>query len=308
MTKFSGIWVPLVTPFDGGDVDYMAAQRLAMHLSDHGVQGLIVGGTTGESTSLNHTEKTRLLEAVLDAVHGHCPVLMGLSGSSTREVTIDARSFTNSGIAGYLLSAPAYVRPSQEGILAHFQHVAKATDLPIVIYNIPARTGVNMEVSTIAALCASDQFVAVKECSGLTQMETLISHASVPILCGEDALMLSALAHGGTGAIAASAHLYPELFVAMVNHAQDGDFEAARTIFHKLQPLIQILFSEPNPAPVKAALAMQGWIKDELRLPMLPASEACKARLRNVLDHLDALKATGNWCCCASAMLPGRVA
>ena len=291
MTQFSGIWIPLVTPFVNGEVDYASAQKLATHMVDKGVNGLVVCGTTGEASSLNHVEKTLLLESVLDVVRGRCPVLMGLSGSSTREVASDAREFGKTGIDGYLMSAPCYVRPSQAGIIEHFRYMAKATNLPIIIYNIPARTGVNIEPETIAALCKSEQFVAVKECAGLPQLMRLKDTTSCNLLCGDDSLLLASLKLGGHGAITASAHIYPELFVAMYKLAQQGKFDPARMIFNRLLPLIQLLFSEPNPAPVKAALAMQGWINDELRLPMLPASTLCKAKLYEVLDRLDALTA-----------------
>ena len=260
MINFSGIFVPLVTPFKNGKVDYKSAQNLARHVADSGVAGLVVCGTTGEATSLNHIEKILLLEAITKAVDGRCPVLMGLGGSNTREVAADASAFEQHGPEGYLLSAPCYVRPSQAGIIEHFRHIAKATDLPIIIYNIPARTGVNIEPETITELCRSEQFVAVKECGGLAQLTALIANAPCNILCGDDALMLTALELGAHGAITASANICPELFVKMFKLAEQKKFDEAKAIFSRLLPLIRILFSEPNPAPVKAALAMQGWI------------------------------------------------
>jgi len=289
MNEFSGIWVPLVTPFVNGEVDSAAAEKLAKHMVDKGVHGLVVCGTTGEALSLNSVEKTFLLEAVLDAVHGCCPVLMGLSGSSTREVANDAWAFGKTGIEGYLLSAPSYVRPSQAGIIEHFRAVAKVTDLPIIIYNIPSRTGVNIEPGTMATLCESDQFVAVKECGGIEQLMTLMGNAPCHILSGNDTQIFATLAYGGHGAISASANIHPELFVAMYNLARQGKWAFGHDMFNRLLPLIHILFCEPNPAPVKAALAMQGWIHDELRLPMLPASDLCKAKLREALKNLEAL-------------------
>jgi len=290
MNHFSGIWIPLVTPFADGEVDYIAAQKLARHMVDSGVHGLVVCGTTGEATNLSQVEKELLLEAIIDAVRGRCPVLMGLNGSNTRAVASDAWAFQRSGIDGYLMSAPCYVRPSQEGIIEHFRHIARVTDLPIVIYNIPSRTGINMDVRTIAALCESTQFVAVKECGGMQQLATLINDGFCNVLCGDDALLFNALVHGGHGAISASAHVCPELFVAMYTLTKQRKFDQARALFNQLLPLIRLLFSEPNPAPVKAALAMQGWIHDELRLPMLPASSACQEQLRHALDSLESLK------------------
>jgi 4-hydroxy-tetrahydrodipicolinate synthase len=290
MTQFSGIWVPLVTPFTDGEVDYKAAQKLATHMVDKGVHGLVVCGTTGEASALNPAEKRLLAEAVVDVVQGYCPVFMGIGGSGTREVASDAWAFGKTGIDGYLLSAPCYVRPSQAGIIGHFQHAAKATDLPIIIYNIPSRTGVNIEPETIAALCESEQFVALKECAGLPQLMKLRDDTPCNVLCGDDSLLLASLKLGGHGAISASAHIHPELFVRIYELALQQQFEKAREIFNQLTPLIQLMFSEPNPAPVKAALAMQGWIHDELRLPMLPASESCKKKLRQVLDDLDTSK------------------
>ncbi len=290
MKKFSGIWVPLVTPFVNGEVDYKAAQNLAAHMLDKGVHGLVVCSTTGEGCSLNHVEKSLLAEAIVDAAQGRCPVFMGLNGSNTHEVAAQALAFKHTGIDGYMLSAPNYVRPSQEGIIGHFQHIARAVDLPIIIYNIPSRTGVNMEPQTIASLCKHKPFVAIKECGGLAQLITLMDNVSCPVLCGEDDLILTALDHGAHGAISASANVYPEYFVALYHLMQQGNLVQAQALFKHLLPLIQLLFSEPNPGPVKAALALQGWIDDELRLPMLPATLACKEKLREALYQLGNLK------------------
>lgn len=297
MLTMSGLWIPLVTPFYHGEVDYPALQRLVHYYIDRDVDGLVVCGTTGEALSLDLTEKEMVLRAVLETVAGRRPVLMGLSGSSTRAIAAEATQYRTSGVAGFLLSAPSYVKPSQAGIVAHFGQVAHAADLPIVIYNIPARTGVNMEPETIAAICTSDQFVGLKECGGLPQLLTLLANPPCPVLCGDDPLLLTALVHGAKGAISASAHLYPEAFLSMIDFIRDGELEPARGIFNMLRPLIQLCFSEPNPGPVKAALAIQGMMHNELRLPMTQVSGQCHAKIQQALSMLETLKQRGDWNC-----------
>lgn len=291
MKSMQGIWVPLVTPFRQGQVDLEAAQRLAAHLVEKGVHGLVVCGTTGEACALDEDEQQAMLDAVLAAVGRDCPVLMGIGGSDTRSVVAQARRYCDHNLAGFLLPAPAYVRPSQEGLLRHFEAVAQNTDHDIVLYNIPYRTGVNIELPTLQALAANPRFVAIKECSGDTnQLINFINETSLAVLGGDDAMILPTLCLGGTGAIAAAAHIRPDLFVALYECVQRGNLAEARAINQLLLPLIRILFSEPNPAPVKAALSREGWVEDELRLPMTNISTTCRNRLAQIMENLEGVR------------------
>jgi 4-hydroxy-tetrahydrodipicolinate synthase len=283
-----GIWVPLVTPFRQGQVDLDAVQRLAAHLVAKGVHGLVVCGTTGEACALDDDEQAALLDAVLAAVGCDYPVLMGIGGGDTRSVVAQARRYGEHNIAGFLLPAPAYVRPSQEGLLRHFEAVAQNTGHDIVLYNIPYRTGVNIELPTLQALACNPRFVAIKECgSNINQLIDFINETPLAVLGGEDALILPTLCLGGRGAIAAAAHIRPDLFVELYENVRTGDLVEARAIFQRLLPLIRTLFSEPNPGPVKAALARGGWVRDELRLPMTTVSVACKNRIAEIMENLE---------------------
>lgn len=291
MESIHGIWVPLVTPFREGRVDLDAAQRLASHLVAKGIHGLVVCGTTGEVCSLDESEQEVLLDAVLSAVGGDYPVMMGLGGSDTRSVVAQARRYGEHDIAGFLLAAPAYVRPSQEGLLRYFEAVAKNTAHDIVLYNIPYRTGVNIELSTLQTLACNPRFVAIKECGGnINQLINFINETSLVVLGGEDALILPTLCLGGRGAIAAAAHIRSDLFVALYERVQSGNLMETRAIFKLLLPLIHTLFSEPNLGPLKAALARDGWVKNELRLPMTSASTVCTNRLAKIMESLEEVR------------------
>ena len=287
MPIFKGIWIPMVTPFRAGVVDVDAAQRLAVRLVDQGVHGLVVCGTTGEAALLDDEEQITLLSAVQEAVGLRCPVFMGLSGSDTRAMTKKVTCFDQVGAAGFLISPPSYIRPSQQGLILHFQALAEATERPIILYDIPARTGVELELSTVLTLAENPQFVAIKKCGGHSlQVAELINQTSLNVLSGDDASLFTTLCLGGQGAISAAAHIRPDLFIQVFQWVQMGQIEQARAVFNALLPLIKLLFSEPNPSPVKAALALQGHIQEELRLPMLPMSTEGKDKLRIVLDQV----------------------
>ncbi len=290
MLNPEGIMVPIVTPFCNNAIDFDAAQRLAFDLVNDGVHGIVVCGTTGEAAALDDHEQAALLCAVMEAVGTRCPVLMGVSGSNTRVIAEKIASFNQYEPAGFLLSPPSYVRPSQQGILLHFQAIAARTDYPIVIYNIPARTGVNIAAETVIALAADPHFIAIKESSGnVAQLAEIINSKSLNVLSGDDALFLTTLTLGGHGAISAAAHIRPDLFVRICELMKLGEVEQATTIFNALLPLIHILFSEPNPGPIKAALAMQGKVQQNLRLPMTVMSTSGQEKLALVLEQVMAL-------------------
>ena len=291
-TSFRGIWVPLATPMDHGEIDLARLQTLADRLIADGAHGLVVCGTTGEAPQLDLAEQSAVLSAVLETAHRRCPVLMGVGGSDTYAAAAKVREFDDTELAGYLVATPAYVRPSQEGLLRHFETIADATDRPIVLYNVPARTGVNLELATARTLAQHPQFAAIKEAGGsLQRMEDLVRHTPLAMLCGDDALLFAALCAGSHGAISAAAHIRVDLFVQVYDLVHAGHLAEAMTLFDHLLPVIHLLFSEPNPAPLKAALAMQGLLRDELRLPMTPASSTCRTRLAAALAALDAIPA-----------------
>lgn len=284
MNRFTGIWLALITPFRNGEVDLAAAQILVSHYLNAGIHGLVVCGTTGESSTLSTEEQLQWLDAVLDAVDGRCPVVMGVGGNDTAAALRSLPALNARTLAGLLVTTPYYSRPSQEGIRMHIAAIADATPHSIILYNIPYRTGVNMELATVQALTAHANVVAIKESAGnINQLMDLISQTRLQVLSGEDHLVYTNLSLGGHGTIAAAAHLRPELFVAMYEAARQGNWERARELHYQLLPLVRTLFTEPNPAVIKAALAQQGLIADELRLPMLPATQKAREAISNVL-------------------------
>lgn len=286
---FQGIWVPMVTPFRDGDgeIDFDAAQQLASELAASGIDGLVVCGTTGEAAMLSATEQTMLLESVLEAIGPRFPVVMGVGGSDTRSVVATVQRYHDHPLAGLLVSAPSYVRPSQDGIVRHFQAIAAATDQSIVLYNVPARTGVNIEPQTAALLARDSHFVAIKEAGGkLQQLGELLLDTRLDVLCGDDALLLASLSMGGHGAMSAAAQIRPDLYAQLYHLVKQGRHGAAGALFKVMLPVIRLLFAEPNPGPVKAALSMQGKVRDELRLPMTPMSSAGQHKLAEALEPL----------------------
>jgi 4-hydroxy-tetrahydrodipicolinate synthase len=290
MDCLHGIWVPLVTPMRHGEPDLAALQRLAARIVADGAHGLVVCGTTGEAATLDLSEQQAALAAVLEAAHGRCPVLLGVGGSDTYAAAQRVLACDEAPLAGYLVSTPAYVRPSQEGLLRHFETIADATERPIVLYNVPARTGVQLELATARRLAERPQFAAIKEAgSSLQRLAELAAHTPLAVLCGDDVLLFAALCGGAHGAISASAHIRTDLYVQLYDLLRAQRLAEARTLAAALLPMMQLLFSEPNPAPLKAALSMQGLLREELRLPMVPVTQACRERLAAALVTLEAL-------------------
>lgn len=287
MSSFQGIWVPLVTPFHHGAIDFVGLRRLVSHLLESGVDGIVVCGTTGEAAALGKHEQLAVLDAVLELVPAE-RVVMGLAGNNLTELLQFQNEILKRPLAGLLVPPPYYIRPSQAGLEAFFKTVADASGVPIILYDIPYRTGVAFEQATLLSIVAHERIVAIKDCGG-NQATTLALLASgkVDVLCGEDPQIFNALCLGATGAIAASAHVHPELFVALYRQIRDNQLAAGRTTFFRLLPLIQSLFIEPNPAPVKTALSLQGLIDDELRAPMQRSGETTVARLNDVLGTLN---------------------
>ncbi|EJM81054.1 4-hydroxy-tetrahydrodipicolinate synthase [Pseudomonas sp. GM60] len=286
MSSFQGIWVPLVTPFQHGAIDFVGLRRLVSHLLDKGVDGLVVCGTTAEAAALSKHEQLAVLDAVLEWVPAD-QVVMGLAGNNLTDLLQLQNEILKRPLAGLLVPPPYYIRPSQAGLEAFFKTVADASTVPIILYDIPYRTGIAFEQATLLNIVAHERIVAIKDCGG-NQANTLalLTSGKVDVLCGEDNQMFSALCLGAKGAIAASAHVHPELFVTLYQQIRDQRLAEGRATFFRLLPLIQSLFIEPNPAPVKTALALEGLIDDELRAPMQRSSEATVLRLKAVLAGL----------------------
>jgi 4-hydroxy-tetrahydrodipicolinate synthase len=283
MSNFSGIWIPLVTPFAHDGIDHAALRGLVEHYVQADVAGFVALGTTGEPSSLDAAEQEQVLTTILSAA-GDVPVIVGLAGNNMTSLRERALHLNDRPIAGLLVPAPYYVRPSQAGLLDHFTTLAETSRTPLVIYDIPYRTGVRIELATLLSLAAHPRIRAVKDCAGsLETTLSLILDGRLDVLAGDDLNMFNTLCLGGQGAIAASAHLHPADFVAMYRAIRAGHLEQGRALFHDLASLIKALSSEPNPAPVKSALSILGQIQDELRPPMTRASTTLHATLAQFL-------------------------
>ncbi|NIE75951.1 4-hydroxy-tetrahydrodipicolinate synthase [Pantoea sp. Ap-967] len=286
MSNFRGIWVALVTPFRLGQVDFEALQGLAKKLLAEGVRGLVVCGTTGEAAAMSEDEQLKVLDAVLRVAHPS-QVIMGLSGNNLQEVLAFQQKLQSYAIAGILVPAPYYIRPSQQGIESFFKAVADASSAPVVLYDIPYRTGVRIERATIRRIVQHANIVAVKDCGGdIETTMALINDGHAQVLTGEDIQIFTNLALGGAGAISASAHIHASLYVQVVRDLDRGAIHDARSLFYRLLPWIQSAFSEPNPAVIKAALAVEGLIANELREPMQPCSAVTMERVREMLPSI----------------------
>jgi len=277
MSIFSGIWIPLVTPFSRGAVDHDALRTLIGAYRAAGVSGFVALGTTGEPAALDEAEQAAVLATTLAAA-GDLPVLVGVSGNQTASLRERIAQLNEVPVAGVLISAPYYIRPSQAGLIEHFASLADLSEKPLVIYDIPARTGVRIELDSLLTLAAHPRIQAIKDCSGSPETTlALILDGRLRVLAGNDDEIFTTLCMGGAGAIAASAHVSTERFVALYRALTEG-----RALWHALVPLVGAMFAEPNPGPVKAALAAQGRIENELRAPMTRASDALHLRLKQL--------------------------
>jgi 4-hydroxy-tetrahydrodipicolinate synthase len=291
----TGVGTALVTPFTAsGALDESAVRRLARRQIDAGIHFLCPCGTTGESPTLSDAEKLRIVEILVDESKGQVPIVAGAGGYDTRDVIHLAREFEARGAAGLLSVTPYYNKPTQEGLYQHYKAIAESTRLPIIVYNVPGRTGVNVEVSTLSRLAQIPNIVAVKEASGnVTQMAEICR--AVPsdfiVLSGDDALTLPLMSVGGHGIISVASNEIPTEMVQMVEAAERNDFRAAHAVHHRILPLMQINFVESNPVPVKAAMAAMGLLDENYRLPMCAPKPESRARINRVLKELGLLKA-----------------
>ena len=295
--RWAGCGTALVTPFTAsGDVDEAAVRRLARRQVDGGVHFLVPCGTTGESPTLSHAEKLRVVELVVDEANGAVPVLAGAGGYDTRATIGLVRDLASIGATGILSVTPYYNKPTPEGLYRHYRAIADSTDLPIVLYNVPGRTACNIAPATLLRLAEIPNVVGVKEASGdLGQIGEICRAApdGFCVLSGDDAFTLAVMALGGTGVISVISNEAPSEMAALVDQAAAGDFATARATHERLLPLMQVNFIESNPIPVKAALAELGLLDLNYRLPMCPPAPAARARIAEVLAATGLSKADG---------------
>ena len=289
---FEGVSTALVTPFRDGEIDEPALRELVEFQIATGIDGLVPCGSTGESATMSHAEHQRVVEIVVGTARGRVPVVPGTGSNNTREAIELTRHAKEAGADGALLISPYYNKPTQDGIVAHYAEIARETDFPLLVYNIPGRTASNMLPATVARLADIEQVVGVKEASGdLVQISEVVARCpdDFSVLSGDDALTLPILAVGGHGVISTSANVAPAEMIEMVNAFQAGDLPRARAIHLRLLPLFGALFCETNPIPVKAAVAEMGRIGDEIRLPLTEITQPNRERLKVVLKELGLL-------------------
>ncbi len=292
--ELMGCGTALVTPFRrDGSVDEPALHTLVHWQIENGIDFLVPCGTTGEASTLTEAEWLRVVEVVVGAAGGRVPVFAGCTHNATHEAVAKARKLAGvHGLSGILTANPYYNRPGQEGQFQHFKAIAEATDLPVLLYNIPARTGVNLEPATVLRLAEVKNIIGIKESSGnITQITELLTTLprSFKVFAGDDGLALPVLALGGAGLISVASNAIPGQMAAMVRAALDSDWPTARRINRQFFRLMQAHFWEPSPAPVKAVMAMLGRGEDVLRLPMVPVTPITRRKLETVVGELGLL-------------------
>lgn len=287
-TLFSGLWLPIITPYaHDGSIDHAALAALAQHRARHGLAGLVAGATTGEGVLLSADEQEAVY-ATLRAAVPQLPIVLGITQFATDTAIAQARRLAALRPDGLLVTPPCYVRPSADGVRRHFEAIAEAADLPLLIYDIPYRTGVTLSLDTLRALSADPRVAGIKACGCTLERWTQLIHGTrLSVLCGDDADTFAALCLGADGAIAASAHVCTRWQVRMAELLVAERLHDARRIAVALDPLIRVLFAEPNPAPVKALLAQLGECRDRVREPFVPASAVLCTRLSQVYQDVE---------------------
>ena len=288
---FTGVFPAMTTPFTSdGRIDHETLAADARRLDDAGVAGLVPAGSTGESATLTHDEHIEVVETVVEAVD-NVPVIAGSGSNSTHEAVSLSHRAADAGADGLLLIAPYYNKPEQAGFREHFEAVADAVDLPQIVYNVPSRTGQNVEPETVADLASHENIAAHKAASGdVAQVSEVIERTrneDFAVLSGDDVLTLPMISLGGRGVISVAGNVEPERMVALVAAALDGDFDRARELHIELSPLFRQLFAETNPIPVTAAMAMRGHAPERLRSPLTELSAEPRAELEAILTDLD---------------------
>jgi len=288
---FRGLGIALITPFTSeGDVDYKALARLVEYQIQNGADFLCILATTGETPCLTKEEKLEIKNLVVSVNHGRVPILMGCGGNNTRAVIQEIHDTDWNGISGILSVCPYYNKPSQEGLYQHFKAIAESSPLPIVLYNVPGRTGVNLKPETTVRLATDcENIIAIKEASGsLEQVDEIIKNkpSRFDVISGDDALTFSMVASGAAGVISVIGNALPKEFSRMIRLEFNGEYEAARKIHHRFTELYTLLFVDGNPAGVKALLHEMGFIENVLRLPLVPTRITTLQKMSDILKTL----------------------
>jgi 4-hydroxy-tetrahydrodipicolinate synthase len=294
LSEFRGVYPAMTTPFhEDGSIDFETLRTDARRLADAGVDGLVPVGSTGESATLSHDEHIEVVEAVVDAVD--VPVIAGSGSNNTAEALSLSRRSADAGADGLLLISPYYNKPEPAGMYDHYRTIADEVDLPQIVYNVPGRTGRNIEIDTAVELAAHPNILGYKAASGdLNQVSEVVERTrdeDFSVLAGDDGLILPTLSVGGTGTISVVANIEPERTVDLVQSALDGDFERARERHHELGPLMRALFWETNPIPVNEAMAIRGDGPGRVRSPLTRLSEELRPDLEAVLADLEPVEA-----------------
>jgi 4-hydroxy-tetrahydrodipicolinate synthase len=291
---FHGTFTALVTPFRDGGIDVSAFEQLIETQIAAGITGIVAIGTTGESPTLSHEERKEVIRHAVAKAKKRCVVLAGTGSNSTQHAVADTKLAEKLGVDGALLVAPYYNKPSQEGLFRHFKTIAQGTSLPIMLYNIPGRCGVDIQPETVARLATECRnIVSVKEASASVERVSELRRRlpeEFTILSGDDSLTLPFMAVGAVGVVSVASNLFPSEVCALVRACESGDLKSAEKVHRKLLPLFKDLFIEPNPVPVKTALGWRGLLSGEVRLPLCEMSEANQARLRKTLEEFECNK------------------
>ena len=285
--KIQGLYTALVTPFHNGAVDYDKLTRLVEMQIAAGVDGISPVGTTGESPTLSFEEHERVIATVVQLVNGRCKVLAGSGANSTAEALHLTRHAKSDGADFSLQVAPYYNKPTQEGLYRHFATIADSCDIPIVIYNVPGRSGVAVAPETIARLAKNCNVAGVKEASGsVDRVSEILDLCDIPVLSGDDALTVPMMSVGAVGVVSVASNVIPKEMKQLVDLCNAGAYEQARAMHRKLYRFFKGMFIETNPIPVKAAMAMRGLIEEEYRLPLCPLSDKNREFLRQILADI----------------------
>jgi 4-hydroxy-tetrahydrodipicolinate synthase len=281
---FEGATAAIVTPFRDGQVDWPALKAITRHLLAGKLDGIVVVGSTGEGATLSAEERRRVLETVLDEASGRCFVVSGTGTNATASTIELTRTAKEVGADGVMLVTPYYNKPTPDGLVRHFEAVARAVDLPIIVYNVPGRTGMDLKPETAARLAKIPHVVAIKEAAGsLDRITELVAGTPLTVISGDDSLTVPMMAVGAKGVISVVANLVPGDVKAMVAAMMRGDLAAARILHARLYPLTKAMFLESNPGPVKHALHLLGLAADELRLPLAPVTAATAREIESAL-------------------------
>ena len=288
---FKGLGIALITPFmEDGSVDYKSLIRLVEYQLDNGADFFCILATTGETPTLTQEEKQKIKDLIVDLVGGRVPILMGCGGNNTAAVINELQTADVRGIDGILSVCPYYNKPSQEGLYQHFKAIAGATKLPVVLYNVPGRTGVNLQAATTVRLAQDcENIVAIKEASGnLEQVDEIIKNkpADFDVISGDDALTFPMVSCGAVGVISVIGNALPKEFSKMIRLQMKGEYDGARKIHHRFTDLFSLLFVDGNPAGVKAMLSEMGFIDNVLRLPLVPMRVKNVQRMSEILKEL----------------------